>query len=286
MKKVLLLLSNLLFSLIIVNAQDQKKYPIVSYLDIKVDSMGNLPENPYVLILKNKTKQLTVVGTQHSRDTASSMFTIIENDFDELKPEIIINEGGNLNKKYVSRNDAIKRSGELGLEKYLADKAGIKTFNGDMPDKLEFEQLTKRYSKKEALVFFASERFIFPYAFGQYPGDLKQQYDTVFIKGYLLKEKIELTKEEQTFEYYKKAYKKYFKQDFSLDNINQLDFTPFGKRNHFNDVTRTSKELRDQYLLNIVQQQLKLHNKILLVFGGWHILSIEPALRSMVSDKE
>jgi hypothetical protein len=28
----------------------QKKYQVISYLDIKVDSMGNLPQNPYVLV--------------------------------------------------------------------------------------------------------------------------------------------------------------------------------------------------------------------------------------------
>jgi hypothetical protein len=282
MKKQLLLLILLLGSL---HLFAQKKYATISYLDIKVDSMGNLPKNPYVITLSNKTKQLSVVGTQHSYDTAAAMFTVIEDIFNRLKPEIIINEGGNLTKKYASRNQAIKRSGELGLEKYLADNAGIKTINGDMPDKLEFDQLSKTFSKQEALVYFASERFIFPYAFGQYPGNLEAQYDSVFIKGYLLKEKIELNAEERTFAYYKEAYKKYFKQDFSLDNINQLDFTPFLRRGHFNDITRSSKQIRDQYLLSKIEEQLKLHSRILLVFGGWHILAVEPALKEIMTDR-
>ena len=262
----------------------QRKYPVISYLDIKVDSMGNLPQNPYVLILKRKNKQLSVIGTQHSNDTTSKMFTVIENIFNKLKPEITINEGGNLTKKYTSRNQAIKKSGELGLEKYIADSAGIKTINGDMPDKLEFDRLSKAYSKEEALVYFASERFIFPYAFGQYSGDLETQYNSVFISGYFLKEKIDLNAEERTFAYYKQAYKKYFNLAFSLDNINQRDFTPFLKRGHFNDISRTSKQLRDQYLLSVVNDQFKLHHKILLVFGGWHILAIEPALKKIIND--
>ena len=261
----------------------KKKYPTVSYLEIKVDSMGNLPKNPYILTFKNKGKQVDIIGTQHSNDTNDKMFTVIEDIFKTLKPEIVINEGGNLTKKYDSRNDAIRRSGELGIEKYLADNAGIKTFNGDMPDKLEFDQLAKIYSKKEALVYFASERFILPFAFGQYPGDLQTQYDSIFIKRYLMKEKIELNAEECTFTYYKAAYKEYFKQDFSLDNINQLDFTPFLNRGRFNDITRSSKELRDQYLLNKIEEQLKLHDRILIVFGGWHVLAIEPALMQIMN---
>ena len=166
MKKQILLLIVLLGSL---HVEAQGKYPTISYLDIKVDRVGNLPQNPYLPMLNKKTRQLNVIGTQHGFDTTGTMFTIIEDVFNKLKPEIIINEGGNLTKIYTSRNQAIKRSGELGLEKYMADNAGIKTINGDLPDKLEFEQLSKAYSKEEPLVYFASERFIFPYAFGQYP---------------------------------------------------------------------------------------------------------------------
>ena len=258
------------------------RYTLVSYLDIKVDSVGNLPVNPYVVKYKAGKKELLVIGTQHTRDTLSPMFGIIEKLFAEFKPELVINEGGNLTKTFTGRNEAIKAQGELGLEKFLADKASIKTLNGDMNDKAEFEELSKAFSKEEALVFFASERFIFPYAFGQYEGDLGTLYDSLFIKKYLLKGGIVLTDEEKSFAYYKKAYKKYFKQDFTVETISQLDFTPFGKRHHFNDVTRKSKEIRDIALLKTIEAQMKLHDRVLVVFGGWHVLATEPALQEIM----
>lgn len=281
MLKSLLLISVL--QILITRTNAQQSYKIVSYLKIKVDSLGNLPTNPYVIDLKNKGKRLIVIGTQHTFDTLSPVFIAIEKAFTEFRPEIVINEGGILTKTNSSRNSAITHRAELGLEKYLADKAGIKTFNGDMPAKMEFEELSKAYSKEEALVQFASERFIFPFVFGQFTGNLEKNYDSIFIKQYLEKEGIQLTPEEKVFSYYKKLYQNYFHQPFSLDSISMLDFAPFGTRNHFDKVTRKSKELRDVYLCKQTESQMKIYDRILVVFGGWHVLAIEPALSQIMN---
>lgn len=283
MKKVFLLCASYI---LVLNgfSQDSARslYPTISYLKINVDSLGNLPTNPYIIKTQHGRKSLTVIGTQHTRDTLSPVFTAIEKAFEELRPEVVINEAGNLTHTYGSRNEAILKDGELGLEKFLADKAGIKTSNGDEPDKLEFDELSKIFSKDEALFYFASERFIFPYIFGQYSGTLEDEYDNNFIKGYLEKEGIKLSETKKTLAYYKTLYRRYFGQKFSLEKMNQLNFTPFGTRNHFNAVTRKSKELRDVYLCKQIEAQLKLHNRVLVVFGGWHVLSVEPALELLV----
>ena len=265
------------------HASAQQSYKTISYLKIKVDSLGNLPTNPYIINLENKRKRLVVIGTQHTRDTSSPVFIEIEKAFKNWQPGVVINEGGNLTRTYTSRNEAIKKSGELGLVKYLADKAGIKTVNGDAPDKLEFDELTLAYSKEEALLFFASERFIFPYVFGQFSGPLAHTYDSIFIKKYLEKEGIELAPHEKTFAYYKQLYQKYFSEEFSLDNINQLHFIPFSTTHHLNDIARKSKELRDVYLCQQIETQLRKHDRVLVVYGGWHVLAIEPALTQIIN---
>ena len=62
-----------------------------------------------------------------------------------------------------------------------------------------------------------------------------------------------------------------------------LDFAPFGTRNHFDDVTRKSKELRDVYLCKQIESQMKIYNRVLVVFGGWHVLAIEPAFSQIMN---
>src|ERR1035437_4912123 len=133
------------------NSGTTEKFKLISYLDIKVDSLGHLPKNPYIVDLHKNSKHLIVIGTLHSRDTANQLFADIERIFKDLKPEVAINEGGEVKKTYTDRNSAIVKNGELGLLKFLCDNQNIKMLNGDMPDDKEFDELAKAYSKDEAL---------------------------------------------------------------------------------------------------------------------------------------
>ncbi|MEA3496238.1 MAG: hypothetical protein U9R42_09410 [Bacteroidota bacterium] len=268
------------------NSDKTDNYKLISYLDIKVDSLGNLPKVPYVVDLNKNNKRLIVVGTLHSRDTTNNMFSEIEKIFIDFKPEIAINEGGQITKIYSDKNSAIIKNGETGLLKYLCDKQNIKMLNGDMPDKKEFYELETYYSKDEILFFFASERFVLPYTYWGKKGNLDSLYKSNLIEGYLVSEGIKLTSEEKQFSYYKSLYKRYFKKEFNIDSIKSDDFSPIRNTNHFCEIARKSKELRDKYLIQQIEKQLENYDKVLVVFGGWHILAIEPALTQIINKIE
>lgn len=261
----------------------KEDYKLISYVYIKVDSLGKLPTNPYVVDLQKNSKHLIVIGTLHSRDTNNPMFIDIEKIFINLKPEIAINEGGQVKKTYSDRNSSIAMNGELGLLKFLCDNQNIKLINGDMSDDKEFYELSKIYSKDEALLFFASERFVLPYTYWDEKGNLESLYKSDFIEGYLEPCGINLKPEEKQFSYYKGLYKKYFNKEFNIDSISSDDFSPIRKKHYFCEVARKSKELRDRYLLQQIEEQLIHHDKVLVVFGGWHVLSIEPALKQIIN---
>jgi len=269
--------------LICCNNSKSGDYKLISYLDIKVDSLGKLPRNPYVVDLQKNNKHLIVIGTLHSRDSSNQMFNDIEKIFKSLNPEIAINEGGQIKKTYADRNSAILKNGELGLLKYLCDNHNINMVNGDMPDDKEFNELSKSYSKEEALLFFASERFVLPYTYWDEKGSLDSLYKSDFIEGYLEQCNIKLSTEEKQFSYYKLLYKKYFGKEFNINNIASDDFSPIREKHHFCEVARKSKEFRDRFLLQQIEEQLKFHNKVIVVFGGWHVLAIEPALTQIIN---
>lgn len=264
-------------------SNDQSKeepYRLISYLDIKVDSIGRMPRNPYVLQYTKDDRRLLVAGIEHSRDTLNPLFDTLEALFNRFKPDVIINEGGELVKHYRNRNAAIEQDGELGLEKWLADNSGIRTINGDEPVKLEFGELSKAYSREEAFLYIATERFVIPYASGHYSGELEEEYRQEFIEKYMEKEGVILSAREKRFSYYDSLYRKFFKSDLSA--INQQDFNPFSRTHHFCEVTRASKELRDRYLLREIEKQLGLNKKVMVIYGGWHILAVEPALQQIM----
>src|SRR6188474_1620094 len=51
---------------------------------------------PYVVNLKNNKKRLIVVGCPHSSDPDAVEFKLIETYFNNLQPQIVFNEGGEI----------------------------------------------------------------------------------------------------------------------------------------------------------------------------------------------
>jgi hypothetical protein len=249
-----------------------------------VDSLGQLPRNPYIIALTKGNKQLTVIGVMHSRDTTSPVFAQIEREFNKRTPDVIINEGGVLTKTYHNRNQAIAENGEIGLEKYLADVAAIPAINGDAPFKEEFEALSSAFNEDEAILQYASERFLLPCKYAAPPADLRRVYEKDFVVDYAIKQGVKLTGRCRSFEYYKDVYKRVFGREFSLSSMDPSVFVALSDAHHMCAVTRKSKEIRDQYLLQEIERQLKEYNKVMVVYGGWHVLAIEPALKELIAE--
>ena len=265
---------------------EKEDHTFVSYLDIKIDSLGRPPEVPYTVDLQKNKKRLIVVGTLHSMNPDNPMFTKIEEIFNELNPEITINEGGQVSKTFIDRDTAISSDGETGLLKFLCDKKGIKMLNGDMPESDEFYELSKEFSQEEALLFFASERFVLPYKYFNQTGNFDSLYENDFMKGYMEVNGIKLAPKEKTFSHYKMLYQKFFQLEFSMENIQPDNFSPIRKTHPFCEIARASKKTRDRYLAQQIESQLKQHDKVLVVFGAWHVLAIEPTLRQIINRED
>jgi hypothetical protein len=264
-------------------------YPTISYLNIKLDSTGRLTSNPYIIEFKNENKIVVFCGVNHLTDDTdidNPMFTKIEEKFFAFKPDISINEGGDISKKvYTSKRDALLKDGEIGLTKILCDSLKIKTVDGDPTVDFEFNALLKTYSKGEFLAYIVTERLMWGLK-GQHITDsveIEKRYDA-FIKNYIIKEGgITLTKTEQTFSFYKSNYKLLLKRPF---NILELEPTnPFDPNGKFQKIGRASKEIRDQFLIQTVDKLLDSNNKIFIVFGGWHLLTCKPGLEEVINRK-
>ena len=55
---------------------------------------NNLVRQFPIINLKNKGKRLILIGTQHTFDTLSPALTLIQKALTELRPETVINAGG------------------------------------------------------------------------------------------------------------------------------------------------------------------------------------------------
>lgn len=267
----------------------EKLYPTVSYLDIKLDESGNLPENPYILEFENGKKKIVFCGVNHltnNSDITNPMFVKIEKKFFDVSPNVSINEGGDISKKvYKSKQEALLKDGEIGLLKIVSDSLKIKTVDGDMLTKLEFQELLKHYSIGDFLAYIVTERFMWTLK-GEHVKDHKEidKRYSQFIQTYIIKSgEVKLNRNEQTLAFYKSNYEKLLNRKFSIEELEPTNpFEPIGK---FQEIGRKSKEIRDQYLLKTIDRLLETHDKIFIVFGGWHLLTCEPGLRQIINRK-
>lgn len=267
----------------------EKLYPTVSYLDIKLDESGNLPENPYLLEFENGKKKIVFCGVNHltdNNDISNPMFGKIEKKFFAVSPDISINEGGDVSKKvYKSKQEALLKDGEIGLLKILSDSLKIKTIDGDMTASLEFKELLKYYSKGEFLAYIVTERLMWSLK-GERIKDQKEidKRYAEFIQNYIMKfGEVSLSMKEQTLDFYKANYEMLLHRKFDLEELEPTNpFDPIGK---FQEIGRKSKEIRDQYLLKTIDNLLNTNDKVFIVFGGWHLLTCEPGLKQIINRK-
>ncbi|MBN9383848.1 MAG: hypothetical protein J0H74_24035 [Chitinophagaceae bacterium] len=264
-------------------------YPTVSYLDIKLDSNGQLPSNPYILEFVNGNKRIVFCGVNHltdDTDTGNPMFKKIEDKFFAYKPDIAVNEGGDISKKtYASKKDALLKDGEIGLTKILSDSLKIATVNGDPSTQYEFSELLKTYSKGELLAYIVTERLMWGLKGQQITDSLQieKKYES-FIQHYITGEGgVELTKNEQTFGFYKTNYEKLLNRPFDIAELEPTN--PFEPKSKFQKIGRTSKEIRDQFLIQTIDKLLDAYDKVFVVFGGWHLLTCKPGLEEVIQRK-
>lgn len=266
-----------------------KDFNTISYLDLKLDKNGHLPSNPYILEFKNGKKEVVFCGVEHLTDysdTENKMFSEIENKFYNFKPNVCINEGGDISqKKYLSKKDALQKDGEIGLTKIMSDSLKIETVTGDPNVDFEFSELLKTYSKGEFLTYIITERLMWSLVGEKVSQEkeIEKKYNQ-FIKNYIIKKgKVELTVEEKKFSFYKINYNKLVGREFSLNDLKPTN--PFDSNGKFQEIGRKSKNIRDQFLLQTIDNLLNENDKVFVVFGGWHLLTCKPGLKEIIERK-
>lgn len=298
MKKSLLLLSMFVSFLACKKDQHKQKYTTINYLEVNKiqENLNKLLQGDVYKVWRENAcfndslgeKHLTFVGTSHNKDTTHAQFQIIEELFNEVKPQIAFNEGGNwkIAGKYKSRNEAILGSGEVGLLQFLCDKNHIKMINGDMPDKDEYKVLFSEYPFEKVYLLIGIERFVNPYKNGAYKNlVIKRAFEKEFIVKDFINNGIILTREQATFEYLKKIYKKYFGRELTMETMEPMPEYYLSNQTEFGVLHRRSKEIRDSVLLGKIDSTLNKKDRVLVVFGASHLLALKPALKQIINRK-
>ena len=270
------------------NIQSVSEIKPLSY--VRVGKIMDTLKTPYVIDVQQGEKRLVFIGCEHQQDSTHSQFKVIQKLYSEVKPQIAFNEGGQIpeNVHYISINNAIHDDGETGVNKYCADRIGIRLINGDTPDSLEFAINSEKNDTRKLFVYYVMERMAIPFKYGAY-GDVPFEsfYNTAIVKWF---KNYPLTLEEKSFKKFKLYYKSFSKHNFLLVKNNtsytqdSIDIEAFDYVNdscEFCEIGRSSKTLRDSILVSKLKTAFKKYDRILVTFGHGHAIALEPVLRTI-----
>ena len=241
---------------------------------------GNFPVMVYE---KYKgTKHILYIGERHGNDPNDKRFDTIQKYFSQLKPTIILNEGGQVADSIHSktREEAIIKNGTIGYLKFLADQSNLKLVNADCPDSVQIAGLLRLHERKAILYFLVVQRFIPRFISGHHNlSDLNYEYDK-FMNTYIKSRcKLVFSDPESKWSFFEDLYEQnneHKKIDLENFDLSQTE----NDKGEFGDILRHSDQIRDSAILNNIFKNLQTHDRVFIVFGAKHLLAQRPTLNN------
>lgn len=238
---------------------------------------------PYIVKLHNGDKHLLAIGVSHTYDIDNPQLKVVKEIFSEFSPDVPINEGGQITRKFQDEKEAVTSGGEAGLLKYLSDLDGKNLVNGDIEDSLEYQAMLKRYPEDDLLLYYIMERLIIPYLNGAYSNRKIDELYEVVIQKWFINEGFPVDENLKSFSGFRDLYKSKIGHGLVLSINPDIELFDYVNPNcKYCKIGRDSKVLRDANLLEKIHAELKKHDKVMVVFGHGHILAVEPALKKMI----
>jgi hypothetical protein len=238
---------------------------------------------PYVWEREAHGKHIAVIGTRHNHDPRSPMFDRIEAIFKRVRPQLVLHESEtSADLAKATRSQAIDCCADLGFAVYLAGQYGARTESGDAPVKEEFKTLLANYPAGDVLVFLTAQRLI---GSARNP-DLKAaatEYPN-FLESYLVENGLPNQPAWKTWDGFLREYARVVGKPLSSKSWNPDLVGPIHDSGRLSQIARTSDSFRDQHLLTAVRAALQKHDRVVVVFGGWHVLALEPVLDHVLEE--
>lgn len=259
-----------------------RSYPMLDYIEVgtRLESV----KTPYVVDVRHGEKRIVFIGCVHEADRTHPQFEAIGRYFDEMKPQIAFNEGGQIadDVHYASLDEAIAKDGETAVLKFYADRAGIKMIDGDMDARTEFQMTLKEQPRDRLFLYFVIERLAIPYRYGAYPRETFANVFQRMVPLYFVKNGFPLSMDEQRLDYFESLYQKYMGKRFDVESFDLEAFDYVNDSCPFCAVGRSSKVARDHALLGKIDDALERYDRVIVTFGHGHAMAVEPALQAIV----
>lgn len=255
-----------------------------SYLSLPINAAGIPRALPFVWERQEQGRHIAIIGTRHVFDPNSPMYPKVEAIFVRVRPQLVLHESSApAGLSMLDRSEAIKTGADLGFAAHLAKKYGAEFESADALPRQEIAALLQSYSKEEVFVFLTAQRHI---GSSKNP-DLTSSANEYprFYKEYLLANGFPPKTEWTSWQAFAASYRRITGRAFSSKNWDKDLFSPISNSGRLSEIARASNGIRDRHLLASVQIALRKYDRVVVVFGNWHVLALEPILEQVMPRK-
>jgi len=248
-----------------------------SYLALPVDADGEPARLPVVWERRVGAKHLVVLGTQHQRDPKAPMFDRIEAVFARVRPQVVLHESeAPEGLAQLPRDRAIEVGADLGFAVHLAAAMHAQARSGDAPVREEIAALLATHPARDVLVFLVVQRLI---GNGRTPDLTTAAADyPAFYADYLAANGLPPEPGWDTWAGFEREYAAVVGHPLSAKSWDPDATSAIRAAGPLSDLARATNVVRDRALLANIRAALQDHDRVVVVFGSWHVLALEPAL--------
>ena len=204
---------------------------------------------PHILRLLsgNDNGELLYFGAHHSFSPDDPQLTQIEDLWDEFRPTLAFNEGGHPPVE-PSREEAIRKYGEPGLVRFLAARDGIPVTTLDPSREQEVAWLLRTFSAEEVKMFFilrVAAQFTARNGSDGLPAEIERVL-RIYYRDPGLRQPPTSWAEVGVL------YEQYFQGRGSVNQVPLSWFDPVRHDTFLNEISRTSSEYRDDFIVRLL----------------------------------
>lgn len=243
--------------------------------------LGLKLQGPYIYVLEAEAGALLYYGVTHTTAADDPQLMDIERRWEEFKPTFAFTEGGDwpLEK---SRERAIRRCGEQGLLRYLAERDGVRTQNIDPSSEAQLRYLLKKFPGAQVKVYYILLHTVLRRTREQGPPNIN-------LVNKILRDLSQGTwgysgppRKIKQFEDY---VQKYLPKVEDWRKIEPSIFFSTDPENFVVTMHRTLNRYRDEVMLQKIIKAVGERKRVFALVGRSHVVMQEPALRAELVPK-
>lgn len=254
---------------------------------------------PYGYHIESGGKKVTFFGPKHSSNPDDQMFFQLKEELRVAAPDIIVVEGMNQLEAYkeqmkerlaaMSFDAVINAFGEPGFTLRLAFELGIDVVSPELSAEDEIRHLEQKgFSKNQIFAFYVARQI------PQYQRMVSRPDFIQYIAPLLKRMESSARWADYDFSigHFASISKEKWGMDFTPETVGyeeKVDPIPWeDKRDQqgpTNEIARTLGDIREEAIIKKIQNLLKSHSSIFIVYGATHAVVQKPALEKLLQAK-